>query len=131
MRLLGPVLLLVLLLAGSCTPAPAGGGGGPKATPSPSASTGGEQPAANAVTVTVRNFAFQPASVEIPKGGTVTWRFEDAVAHNAKSDEGSAFAWDSGMHRNGETFTQRFDTAGTFDYHCTPHPNMRGKVVVR
>ncbi|MNT93658.1 Amicyanin-alpha precursor [compost metagenome] len=53
------------------------------------------------------------------------------MAHNAKSVEGSAFAWDSGMHRNGETFTQRFDTAGTFDYLCTPHPTMRAKVVVR
>ncbi|HEY9900373.1 MAG TPA: cupredoxin family copper-binding protein [Pantanalinema sp.] len=132
MRRLGPVLVLVMGLAGSC--APSGGGGGPPIRspgPSPTAQAGTEQPSSDSVTVTVRDFAFRPASVEIPRGGTVTWRFEDATAHNAKSTADSAFAWDSGLHRSEQTFSQRFDTAGTFPYVCTPHPFMRGTVTVR
>lgn len=127
------VMLLVVAFAAGCTPASTGGGAGPlpKATASPAAGAQPDGSLQQNVTVTVRNMAFKPASVEIPTGGTVTWRFEDAVAHNSRSDQGSAISWDSGLLRDGATFSLRFDTPGTFEYACTPHPQMRGKVVVR
>lgn len=125
--------VLVLGIAAGCTSAPAGGGGGtaPIVSPSPGASVEPGPGQAQTVTVTVRNVAFLPASVEIPRGGSVTWRFEDAIAHTSTSVAGSALAWDSGLRREGETFTLRFDTPGTYSYQCIPHPQMRGTVIVR
>ena len=37
----------------------------------------------------------------------------------------------SGAIKPGESFTQKFDTAGTFEYFCEFHANMKGTVVVK
>jgi len=109
---------LVASVAG-CTAAPSGGGGGP--SPVPSA----------AQTVVVRDFEFSPATLEIPAGSTVTWRFDGPTAHSSTADAASAFKWDSGIKAAGTTFSQRFDSPGSFPYHCEPHPFMQGRIVVR
>src|SRR5215213_9449517 len=77
--------------------------------------------------VTIVDFAFQPASLEVPAGTTVTWTNSGAATHTVTADNG---AFDSGRLASGATFSQTFDTAGTFTYHCEIHPQMTGTIVV-
>ena len=71
--------------------------------------------------------AFSPASVTVGLGERVTWTFQDATAHTSTSDQGF---WNSGTKSGGATYSRAFTSAGTFAYHCTIHPMMRGKVRV-
>ena len=83
--------------------------------------------AASGKTVTVKNFKFTPSTVKIKKGQSVTWRFKDApVPHNVK---GSGGIKSKPSITNG-SYTKVFKKKGTFNYICTIHPNMKGKVVV-
>jgi LPXTG-motif cell wall-anchored protein len=83
--------------------------------------------AAASTTVTMQDFAFSPKSVAINVGDTVTWRNTDDVAHSATAEDGS---FDTGTFGNGKSRSETFDTAGTFQYICTPHPFMKGTVTV-
>lgn len=85
----------------------------------------GAEAAPSAVTVNIQAFAFTPAVVRVKAGGTVTWTNNDSAAHTAT---GTGF--DTGSLARGQSATVTFDTPGTFDYRCTPHPAMRGTVIV-
>ena len=78
--------------------------------------------------VTIEDFAYSPKTITVDQGDTVTWTNRDGVGHSATADDGS---FDTGIFNRGETASQQFDEAGTFAYHCTPHPNMTATVVVR
>ena len=71
---------------------------------------------------------FQPATVTINVGDTVTWRNTDNVPHTSTSDDE---VWDSGNLNQGEEFSFTFEEAGTYGYFCAYHPGMEGTVVVR
>ena len=77
--------------------------------------------------VTVQGFAFGPASITVNTGDSVTWTNKDSTAHTVTADGGS---FDQPLPASGGTATVTFNTAGTFPYHCTIHPNMHGTVVV-
>ncbi|MBI4080894.1 MAG: cupredoxin family copper-binding protein [Candidatus Levybacteria bacterium] len=77
--------------------------------------------------VTIKGFAFSPETITVKKGTTITWTNEDAAGHTATADDGT---FDTGLITKGESGSVTFDTVGTFSYHCTPHPNMKGTVVV-
>ena len=77
--------------------------------------------------VSIVDFAFQPASIEVPAGSTVTWTNAGAAPHTVTADDGS---FDSGQLKPGATFSQTFSTPGTYTYHCEIHPQMTGTVVV-
>jgi plastocyanin len=76
--------------------------------------------------VTIVEFAFAPASISIPAGGTVTWRHEDSEAHSVKAEGQPS----SGLMKRGDTFELTFGSAGSVAYACGIHPGMRGTVVV-
>lgn len=78
--------------------------------------------------VTIQGFAFQPGSIEVTAGTTVTWTNGDPVEHTATASDGS---FDSGTLSSGATFSRAFDDEGTFSYGCLIHPNMTGTIVVR
>jgi plastocyanin len=82
--------------------------------------------------VNVVDFAFEPKSVQIEPGDTVTWNF--AVAgHTTTSDSGQAERWSSGPETNdgGTSFPHTFTTPGRFTYVCLPHRSfMKGTVTV-
>jgi len=88
-----------------------------------------DQGVPGSVVVPIANFAFSPAEVRIRVGQTVTWVNceEDATSHttHANGEE-----WSSPLLAPGQAFSHLFDQAGTFDYHCDPHPFMTGRVVV-
>jgi plastocyanin len=77
--------------------------------------------------VEIVDFAFSPATLTITAGDTVTWTNGDPVVHTATSTTG---AWDSGDLEMGESYSLTFAEPGTFDYLCTPHPSMTGRIVV-
>jgi len=76
-------------------------------------------------TVIIEDYAFQPAEIKIKSGETVTWINKDSVRHNATDD-----TFDTGLLGKDKSAQQQFDEAGTYDYYCTPHPYMKGKVIV-
>lgn len=90
--------------------------------------------------VSVGNFAFSPAEVEIFEGETVTWTFtgpdtDHSVSSQATSEERGSFDSDRGTsnpsHAVGERFSHTFELDGEFPYFCKVHPAMTGRVIVR
>ncbi len=79
--------------------------------------------------VDIRDFAFNPNPVEITAGGSVTWTNQDAVPHTATGVDRAVLQ--SGTIQPGASFTQVFDTPGTFDYFCEFHGNMKGQIIVK
>jgi plastocyanin len=84
--------------------------------------------AAAAVAVQIQDFAYDPPSVTVPVGGSVTWANADGVPHTATGLDREALQ--SGAIASGAEYTATFDTAGTIEYFCEFHPNMKGTVVV-
>lgn len=82
--------------------------------------------AQSSATVSIQGYAFQPQSVTIQKGGTVTWTNQDSVVHDVKFSDG-----DSPDLKKGGTYSKTFDKAGTYDYICNIHPTMKGTVIVK
>lgn len=78
-------------------------------------------------TVAMSGFAFDPATVTIEVGDSVTWENQDGVAHTATGSDG---AFDTATVGGGQSATVTFDAAGTFAYTCSIHPTMQGSVVV-
>ena len=83
-----------------------------------------------AAAVTIERSRFEPDELTVSAGTEVTWENLDAFAHTVTSDEESTLAFDSGELAQGDTFSQTFDEAGTFEYFCEIHPTMRSTVVV-
>ncbi|NPV70069.1 MAG: cupredoxin family copper-binding protein [Firmicutes bacterium] len=112
MYLLLIVMLAVLILTSGC------GGKQP----------GNEQPGStpDKNVVIIEKSKFQPATLTIHKGETVTWVNEDQAPHTAT---GKGF--NSGNLAKGGVFKHTFTESGTFDYICTYHPSMKGQVVVK
>ena len=83
---------------------------------------------------TLGDKAYVPNPVDVKVGESVTWTNDDSQIHTATSgtvggeDSGSVF--DSGILSPKATFDFTFDTAGEYDFYCTLHPQMFGKVVV-
>jgi plastocyanin len=77
--------------------------------------------------VTIVDFAFSPAYVVVPAGGTVTWYNAGGAPHTATSDWGT---FDSGYLAPGGGASVTFWSAGVFSYHCAIHPGMVGTVEV-
>ena len=82
--------------------------------------------------VAIRDFAFHPDSIDVPVGATVTWiNCEDTGQETHTTTSDSSGVWASADLNAGARFSHQFPSAGTFPYHCTPHPFMLGKVVVQ
>jgi len=78
--------------------------------------------------VFIQSFAFTPPAITVSVNTTITWTNKDAAAHTVTSDIG---LFDSGNLNTNETFSRKFTTTGTFNYHCTNHPTMTAKVIVQ
>lgn len=77
--------------------------------------------------VWIKGMAFNPSTITVAAGTTITWTNKDAVAHTVTSDTD---LFDSGNMGSNETFSFKFTTAGSYTYYCTIHPSMTAKVVV-
>jgi amicyanin len=93
----------------------------------PTDTTQQTQQVAGANTVEIKSFAFGPGALTVKVGDTVTWTNKDITGHSATSDDGT---FDTGVLSQNESGSFTFTKAGTYGYHCTPHPNMKGTIVV-
>src|SRR5215207_5472948 len=84
--------------------------------------------AAASGSVTIADFSFTPGAITINPGDTVTWNNNGPTPHSATSTNG---AFDTGILRKGQSGSHTFNEAGTYSYICTPHPYMKGTVVVQ
>ena len=84
--------------------------------------------AAASGSVTVSDFTFSPGTITINQGDTVTWVNNGPTPHSATSSSG---VFDTGIFPKGQSRSHTFNEAGTFAYICTPHPFMKGTVVVQ
>ncbi|HEX2107747.1 MAG TPA: plastocyanin/azurin family copper-binding protein [Rubrobacteraceae bacterium] len=75
------------------------------------------------VTVRMEDNFFDPASITVEPGTTVTWVQSGNNPHTTTSYDG---LWDSGMIEGGSggTFSFTFEEPGTYDYFCIPHESM-------
>ncbi len=126
------VLFAVVALACmSCSSAP---------KPAPSASTSALPEAApksaenkaenkdSGVVITIEKFAFHPAQVTVAPGTKIIWQNKDDVGHSVTSD---AQAFDSGIFEKNREYARVFNEAGTYPFHCLPHPQMKAQVIVK
>lgn len=98
----------------------------PTVTPTPTPSTS-PTPTGGPTAVKITSFAFDPANITVTVGTTVTWTNLDSVSHTVTSDTG---VFESGTLSHNATFSYTFNSRGTFNYFCSLHPSMKGKVVV-
>ena len=77
-------------------------------------------------TITIKNFAFDPASITVKVGSTVRWVNQDSVPHRILFADGA----DSTVLAGSQSWSRKFDQDGTYDYACTIHPTMQGIVIV-
>ena len=89
--------------------------------------------------VSIVGTSFQPATITVGVGDTVTWTTTQSIGqqHSVTSgkpgapDQGKVFDSGLGLQENGQTFPFTFITPGTYDYFCQVHPTqMTGQVIV-
>jgi plastocyanin len=120
------VILMIGVFAAGC-----GGASGTTTTAGGTVTTAGPSTTAGSaggVQVAMKNIAFDPTSITIKAGESVTWTNDDGVTHTVTADNGE---FDSGDVAPGATFSFTFAKAGTYPYHCTIHPGMKGTVLVQ
>jgi plastocyanin len=79
--------------------------------------------------VAIQNFAFSPSAITIKKGTQVTWTNKDSVTHTVTETDGQTGPNSSSVN-SGSSYSFTFNTAGTYHYHCSIHPDMTGTVTV-
>jgi len=81
-----------------------------------------------ALAIDIDNFKFGVVTREVVAGTTVTWTNRDDVPHTVVS---TTKVFKSPPLDTGEAFSYTFKDAGTFEYYCSLHPRMTGKIVVK
>ncbi len=76
-------------------------------------------------TIDIKSFMFM--SVTVPTGTTVTWTNRDQIPHTVVAKDKS---WRSAALDTGDSYSHRFDTPGQYDYFCSLHPQMVGRITV-
>ena len=78
--------------------------------------------------IKVDNFTFTPETLTVPVNSTVTWTNKDDVPHVIASPDGvfRSKGLDTDDH-----YSYTFTKPGTYDYFCSIHPKMTGKIVVQ
>jgi plastocyanin len=97
------------------------------ARPGPAESQHGAMAEAPVVPVSIGFDAVRPDAVDVLPGDTVRWTNDSVRAHTVTADDDT---FDSGRLPVGAQFSRRFEGLGTFPYHCTLHPFIRGVVGV-
>jgi amicyanin len=77
-------------------------------------------------TVRIKNLAFDRVNISVKVGSTVRWVNLDSVPHRILFEDGA----DSTVLAASQSWSRKFDEAGTYKYACTIHPTMQGTVMV-
>lgn len=134
---LSRIAVMSLSLIAAC-----GGGGGPASiappgNPPSNQPPGGSNPGSSATVVMktsqdaygYASNSFEPGTVTIKAGGSVTWTYDNTVMHNATFSATTGAPTSVPNGRNGSA-SRIFSTVGDYDYQCTNHAGMNGLVRV-
>ena len=80
-----------------------------------------------AAEVQVDNFTFGPETLTVPVDSTVTWLNKDDVPHVVASNDG---VFRSKALDTDDKYSYTFTKPGTYEYFCSVHPKMVGKIIV-
>ncbi len=78
------------------------------------------------IQITMENLVISPAEVAAKVGDTIEWINKDIFAHTATARNGD---WDVTMPPK-KTVTLVLKKAGTTDYYCRFHPNMKATLII-
>jgi len=96
-----------------------------------SSASNSSQSVASSGAINIKNMMFTPSQISIQKGGTVTWTNNDNIVHTVVDDLSNVGGPSSGDIQPGGTYSFTFNKTGSFQYHCSIHPSMRGTIVVK
>lgn len=86
-------------------------------------------PAQETSEVRIEGYRFRPPEVRIRAGDSVRW-----VNREKRTSHSVLFPAEGGLESErlfpDESWERRFDQAGRYEYHCGPHPEMKGVVLV-
>jgi plastocyanin len=80
------------------------------------------------VNVNIANFKFDPGTLTVEVGTKVTWTQLDETIHDSTS---KTKVWSSPILNKGDKYSYTFTKAGTYEYWCSIHPEMLGRVIVK
>lgn len=122
----GVIALTLVAGCGSSDNSSSDGSYGQSATTTPAKQSSATTPA---VTASIQNMAFTPPTITVRVGQKITWTNQDPLTHTVTSDQSGGPK--SPMLQDGDRYSWTPKAAGTFNYICTVHPNMTGKVIVK
>ena len=78
--------------------------------------------------VVVENFSFQPGTMTVKAGTSVTWVNHDDIPHTVNENDKR---FKSGTLDTDGKFSYKFTSSGTYSYFCSLHPRMTGQIIVK
>jgi plastocyanin len=85
--------------------------------------------AADIVNVSIRDYRFDPPTVQVKPGATVRW-----TNHEKRANHSIYFGTNGSQESErlfpGDSWQRTFDRPGTYSYACGPHPEMVGRIIV-
>lgn len=126
-----PLLTLVALavFAGcGATSGASGDASAPTATAVDTTTSAATTPGSTENQVNVSDFQFSPSTLTVKVGTTVIWKGVSG-AHTVTSDDSAPMQFDQPISEGG-SITVTFTQAGTYEYHCSVHKSMHGKIIV-
>jgi plastocyanin len=121
---LSTALLLAACSGGTPTSVPTAGG--------PAATTAGgpctDSTGTTTVSASAVGNAWTPAAVSAKVGDVITWTNQDTVPHKVALDDGSCQM--SANISGGSKASLVFSAAGTYPFHCSVHPSMKGTITI-
>ncbi|MFA6999782.1 MAG: cupredoxin domain-containing protein [Candidatus Paceibacterota bacterium] len=85
-------------------------------------------PSSQEIKIDIKNFAFNPETLNVKIGTKVIWTNNDNVAHTVTSDSDNLL--NSPTLSPGQSFSFTFTKIGTTNYHCNIHKTMKGSIIV-
>jgi plastocyanin len=86
------------------------------------------QAGAQAAAIQIDNFHYTPPSLTVAPGTTVTWTNADDSPHTVREKDGK---FKSSALDTDDKFSQAFAAPGEYEYFCSIHPYMTGKIIVK
>lgn len=75
--------------------------------------------------IVISNFSFSPSEMRARVGDKITWTNNDSAPHQIIAN-----SFSSNLLNKGESFSFTFNNKGSYDYHCSIHPSMVGKIII-
>ncbi len=86
-------------------------------------------PAVGDSTIRIAEFLYEPETLTVKAGSTITWANQDRAPHTATAADNTTF--DTGSLGEGEKGGVTFDDPGTYAYYCEFHPFMKATIEVK